>query len=220
MIAFTTAQLRVKPSWARAIVQELERGTAATSGPLALGQHSSPVDWATFYLRYAQFLDVSIRKPVTVAQMPGENCAYQADELYRRRALLSHGFWEVEMNRAILAEGGRMTRVPDAEAVFGPASTFKAACLNRFAHGRHSGADRIRRGERSPWQILSASPVGPLVLVLRAVRRVMRIREHRIRFTVALPWFLVFACSWAAGEAWGAVQGSGIGAMSDLAEVP
>jgi hypothetical protein len=50
-----------------------------------------------------------------------------------------------------------------------------------------------------------AAPIVPLVLAQRAARRVWPSGRDRGRFVVSLPWFLVLAGAWAAGEAWGAL---------------
>jgi len=216
IIALTTGEMRVGPSWARTLIEEIEAGAAAAGGPIRLASRSGPSGWAIFYLRFWSHLDESLSSRRPVPQLPGENVAYVADQLSRRRALLSHGVWEAELNQAIAADGGGIVRAGGAAAEFAPAQTFRAMVLGRLAHGRHSGATRIRRGERRRWHVVASAPAVPLLLAARAARGVLPARRHQARFLLSLPWFLVLAAAWAIGEAWGALQGSGVASMSEL----
>jgi hypothetical protein len=57
-------------------------------------------------------------------------------------------------------------------------------------------------------QIVLAAPLVPFVLAMRAARRVAASHRDTMRLITALPWFIVLAACWAAGEAWGALRGT------------
>ena len=82
----------------------------------------------------------------------------------------------------------------------------RTIATHRFQHGREFGAGRVRGG-RPAWLLVLGAPAVPLILASRAASRVWGGGGSRPRFMAALPWFLVLASAWAAGEAWGAVRG-------------
>ena len=67
-----------------------------------------------------------------------------------------------------------------------------ASLRHRYAHGRHFGASRVAHGF-SALRIVAAAPLVPLILAWRAARRALPAPEHRRRFLLALPLFLVLA---------------------------
>jgi hypothetical protein len=214
-VAFTTAEFRVPPTWARVCLDTLDAGAAAVGGPLALAHGLDATSAATFYLRYSTFLEPGTPGGPAreVEHLPGENTAYVRDRILESRAPLDLGFWEAEINQVIRRAGGRLISVPEARATFHPSASFRSIARSRFAHGRHCGAGRVSRGERQAWQIVAAAPLVPFVLASRIARRVLRLPGHRLRFLGALPSLLTLAGAWSAGEAWGALRGSGLTPM-------
>jgi hypothetical protein len=159
-----------------------------------------------YYLRYWAFMAATLGSGMTTGEIAGDNAAYRRDCLDRHVATLAHGFWEVDFHRLVRAEGGWLAAVPAAVVEFGQSFPLRTIVRHRFAHGAHFGAGRVRGGTRSAWQCVLAAPLVPLVLAARAGSRAMRQRTDATRFVTALPWFLVLAASWAAGEACGALR--------------
>jgi hypothetical protein len=93
--------------------------------------------------------------------------------------------------------------IPDATAWFGDHTPFGSMAARRFAHGRHSGAFRVRSGIRTRWQMVLGAPLVPFVLLGRVARRVARVPGHMMNFASSLGAFFVLATAWAAGEAIG-----------------
>jgi len=205
VVAFTTAHFLVERSWARALLSGIEAGATGASGFLALAKGTGPVDWAIFYLRYSAFLGRDGADIGAVDEIPGDNAAYRRDALDRHAASFSEGFWEVEFHRLIRPEGARLTFVRGAEAGFRPSASLISFARQRFGHGCHFGAWRVKMRIRRPWQIAAAAPLVPILLTARIARRVLGRRSERGRFLVALPALLVLAAAWAAGEALGAL---------------
>ena len=83
--------------------------------------------------------------------------------------------------------------------------SFRASTIlhHRYAHGQQFGSGRVTGGSRKAWQVLLAAPLVPLVLAVRAAPHAAR-APHPWRFLLALPWFVLLAGAWAAGEAVGA----------------
>jgi hypothetical protein len=206
IVAFTTGHCLVSPDWARSLVRALDGGAAAAGGPLVLGPETRPLDWAVFALRYSAFIPERLGSGRIRGELAGDNAAYRRDAIDRHAASFASGFWEIDVHRRLRADGGWLEAVPAAVVEFGRSFPLRTIVGHRFAHGTHSGATRVQSGARTPWQIVLASPLVPFVLAGRAARRLVPVARGRSRFVVALPWFLVLAAAWAAGEAWGAMS--------------
>lgn len=203
-VAFTTGHCVVPSGWAHALLGALARGATGAGGALRLATGTGPVDWAVYLLRYSAFLP-----PLPdgeVAELPGENAAYQRSALLRHAVGLGEGFWEVEFHRRIRAEGGRLVGVPEATVDLGPSFSFASFFRQRFQHGAHFGEYRVSTAGAPRWRGVVAAPLVPFLLSARILRRVAPRSELRTRALLALPLLLPLACAWAAGEAWGALR--------------
>jgi glycosyltransferase involved in cell wall biosynthesis len=208
VVAFTTGHCLAGPTWARSLIAAIDAGAAGAGGPFAIAAGARPLDWAVFFLRYSAFLPAQMGSGRISGEIAGDNAAYSRRALEPHAASFAGGFWEIDVHGRLRAAGGWLAAVPDAVVHFGrsfPAATIFA---QRFAHGRHFGAARARGGTWARWRIVLAAPFVPFVLALRAARRVWPSGRDRARFAAALPWFLVLAAAWAAGEAWGALAGA------------
>jgi hypothetical protein len=183
----------------------LDEGATGAGGPLTLARESGPLDWAVFFLRYSMFTPDQMSGGPISSEIAGDNAAYRRDALDRHAAALQDGFWEIDFHRLVRAEGGWLAAAPAARVEFGRSFPLRTILRQRFAHGAHFGAARVRGATRRRWQIVLAAPLVPFVLAARAGMRVRRRAADRLRFVAALPWFLLLATSWALGEAAGAL---------------
>lgn len=215
IVAFTTAQCTVQRGWARALVQCIAAGFVGVGGGLELAAGASCTDRALFHLRYSAFPGgggggSGVRCQET-HEIPGDNAAYRRDALLRHDKSLDRGFWEVDFHRRIRAEGARLARAYEMTVQFALAPSLASLAVQRFQHGRHSGAWHVFSGVRKRWQIIAAAPLVPGVLLLRIVRRAAGPRAGgssalRPLFGSLLP-LLILSSAWAAGEAVGALVG-------------
>jgi glycosyltransferase involved in cell wall biosynthesis len=204
-VVFTTGHCTPRPGWLRAFRHGMRDGIVAVGGPLVLASRTSPLDWAVFYLRYSAFTERTIgRDGPTEREIAGDNAAYRRRVLERHASLLGNGFWEVDIHRAVRAEGEKIAVAGAATVEFGPSFPLRTIARHRFAHGRHSGRGRVLKGTRGCWASVLAAPLVPGVLALRAARRVVGAPRERWRFAASLPQFLLLAAAWAAGEVQGA----------------
>lgn len=207
IVVLTTGHFDVKPTWIARLADGLASGQRGVAGRIDLAPETSITDWATYYLRYSEFVSEPERtRPVN--GIPADNAAYDGEEIRRFVAASSDGFWEVEFHRQIHASGGSLALVNGAPARYGRSFPFRTILAHRFHHGRHSGAWRVENGDRSRLLVIGAAPLVPFVLAARVWRRVSGLPEHRHRFRRCLPVFLALAASWAAGECVGAVAGA------------
>ena len=200
VVAFTIAQCVVDPGWARALLDGIQGGAVGVGGRLAVRRGSSATGRATFYLRYSAWLSVADGPATEIA---GDNAAYDHAALRSVREASGAAFWEVEAHARFRAAGQRLVVHPGATAWFTDRTPLGTMAARRFAHGRHSGAFRVRSGIRTRWQMVLGAPLVPFVLLVRVARRVARAPGHMAGFATSLGAFFVLAAAWAAGEAIG-----------------
>lgn len=212
VIAFTTGHCLVSTQWASSLIEAIDGGAAGAGGPLVLASTARVLDAAVYYLRYSAFMPMTLGDGRIAGEIAGDNAAYDRVWLDGHADSLVDGFWEVDFHRLVRAEGGWLAAVPAAVVQFGRSFPLATIVRQRFAHGAHFGAGRVRGGSRTALQIVLAAPLVPAVLAARAARRVALDRRSVLRFVTALPWFVVLASCWAAGEAWGAISKPSFGA--------
>jgi hypothetical protein len=170
-----------------------------------LADGTGPVDWAVFYLRYARFMPHTLGSGRISGEIAGDNAAYSRSSLDRHSSTFDRGFWEVDFHRLVRADGGWLAAVPAAVVEFSRSLPFWTIFHHRYVHGCSFGGGRVSDGTRAAWQVVLAAPLVPFLLAARAVPRAAG-GPGVWRFLVSLPWFLMLAAAWAAGEAWGALQ--------------
>ena len=200
VVAFTIGQCIVGPGWARALLEGLRSGAVGVGGRLAVRPGTTATGRATFYLRYSAWLSMPDGPAREIA---GDNAAYDLAALKRVRESESAPFWEVEAHARFRQLGQGLVIHPGATAWFTDDTSLSTMAARRFAHGRHSGAFRVRSGIRTRWQMALGAPLVPIVLLVRTARRVARAPGHFVGFTSSLGAFMVLAVAWAAGEAIG-----------------
>jgi hypothetical protein len=205
VVALTTGHVIVGPGWARALIGALGAPAGAAGGSLGIGPGTSLVDWAIYYLRYTPFLAETWPDGAVAGEIAGDNAAYCKTDLDRHASMFAHGFWEVDFHRVLRGDGRTIVATRGAHADLGPGFRARSFCRHRFRHGVTFGRARVGRGESRARLVLGA-PLVPLVLAARIGRRIAPYRAHLARFAASLPILLLFASSWAAGEAMGALS--------------
>ncbi len=203
-VAFSINQCTVPEGWALAILDGL-RGDAGVGGPLDLAPHTSRTGRAIYLLRYSAFLRTGADTRREVRDIAGDNAAYRR-ELLLQVGTYAHGFWEIEAHHGLRAAGHTLALIPGMAVTFGGSPRLGPFMRQRFAHGQHFGAWRVRGGGRRPWQIVAAAPLVPFVFLLRTARRVAGTRIGIGQLARCLGPFLSLAAAWAAGEASGALR--------------
>lgn len=206
VVAFTTSHMRVEPGWAEALLGGL-RDAAAAGGPIRLGDEARLLDRAIHLLRYSDF--AADRRPPNVEEIPGDNAAYRRDVLGRNEDLLREGFWEVEVHRRLRAQGKSIAWVPAARARLERSYDAVTFLRQRYRHGRHFGRYRAHELGTPVLRIVALAPLVPAVMAFRALSRSKRQSGGLPAALPALPWLLLAASAWAAGEARGALSGGG-----------
>jgi hypothetical protein len=206
VVAFTIAQCTVGSDWARSMIEGIRSGASGVGGRIDVRPGTGATGRATFYLRYSAWLPSAVG---SVSEIAGDNAAYDRAALRAAEAEASDAFWEVETHARFRQLGRTLIMHPGATAWFTDETGLATMAARRFAHGRHSGAFRVRGGIRTRWQMVLAAPLVPFVLLMRVARRVAQGRGHVLGFVTSLGPFLVLAVAWAAGEAIGAFTAEG-----------
>ena len=200
VVAFTIAQCLVDGGWARSLLDGIAAGAVGVGGRLDVRRDTGATGRATFYLRYSAWLAT---RDGPAHEISGDNAAYDHQALRSVRESAAAPFWEVEAHARFRALGRELVVHPGATAWFSDETPLATMAARRFAHGRHSGAFRVRSGIRTRWQMVLGAPLVPLVLLVRVGRRVALAPRHALGFVSSLGAFLVLATAWAAGEAIG-----------------
>lgn len=205
IVAFTTDQLRVASTWARALLSALASGATGAGGPIELGPGADAATAAAYFVRFSGFSPRIWPAPRRARDIPGDNAAYPREAILRHADLLERGFWEVEFHRRFEAEGGILQMEPGARATLIGPVPFAAMVTHRYRHAREFGSSRVKlHGERRI-KLMLFGPLVPFVLMARMAGRVLPASGERRLFLKALPWLALLSTAWAAGEAAGAM---------------
>ncbi len=207
IVALTTTQFTVSEHWARTFIAEMERrGLAAAGGRVKLSDKARSLEHAVFLIRYSEHMGSDgIEGPREIA---GDNAAYLKDAVARVFPHYASGFWEVDVHRELRAAGLVIGRVPEAVAEFSPSLSMSDMLANRFTHGSHFGAYRVRALGWPRWRAIAVTPLVPVVLLARIFRRVRRGGQSLAPLLVLSPMIVLLLGAWAAGEARGAITGA------------
>lgn len=194
--------------WVRSLVE----GTATDEwkvrgGPVTNGA-ASLAGWVIYFSRYNAFLPPVNEGPVRT--LPGTGACYPRELLLRHAALLRDGFWESELNEALLRENVTFWMSPGLAVQQRQARGLLEFTRLRFRHGRLYGARRIGTpGTLRSLALFLRTPLVPFVLLARSARAVGSRPQYGGRFLMALPWLFLTFCSWAGGESLGYLLGAG-----------
>jgi hypothetical protein len=206
VIAFTTDQLLVGPSWARSLLDTIGSGALGAGGPIELAPDADGATCAAYLARFSAFIPSVWPTAGGSRDIPGDNAAYRGDALRQHADLVEAGFWEVEFHRRFERDGGVLRMEPAAVATLAVPIPLGDMVRQRYHHAREFGAERVRRHGASRLKLLAAAPLVPLVMLARIGRRTRGSAAARRIFWKALPRLGLLAAAWAAGEAAGALR--------------
>ena len=205
IVALTLGSMTPDPGWNRALRETLAGDLAGVGGAIEPEPSMGRLDWAIHLCRYSSYLLPFPEKDVK--DLPGDNAAYRRAAIDPLRDTWKSGFWETEVDAAILAAGGRLRVTPRMVVRQGRSAGFAPFCRNRFRHGIESGRHRARLFSL-PGRLLRAAlvPAAAAALLLR-IRRRSAERGRATGFRRALLFLSVFLLVWSLGEAIGYVGG-------------
>ena len=206
IVVLTTTQFRPRETWLDALLRRFDDATVVgVGGTIGLAARTGMLGRAVYFIRYSEHLPSATAPPPH--DIAGENAAYRRDAVLRSYPGVAGGFWEVDAHRMMRAAGGRIVQARDAVLDFAPVLTIRAMLSNRFVHGGHFGAYRVRTLKWPRWRAVVVTPLVPFVLLLRIVQRVWRAGRSATEVIAALPAIVPLLSAWAIGEAVGAISG-------------
>ncbi|MFN2633156.1 MAG: hypothetical protein ABR610_07050 [Thermoanaerobaculia bacterium] len=216
IVALTLASMAPVPGWAAAVRDAIGGGVAGVGGAIEPGPGLTALDWAVHLCRYSAYLRPFSNR--LVSTLPGDNAAYRRGEIERWRPLWAGGFWETEVDAALVASGARLILTPAIVVHHGHSAGFIDFCRNRFAHGIRSGQSRRKTAPRFTTAVrVLGAPLVPFVLLIRIARRAAS-RGYAARFLASLPFLLPFLAAWALGEAVGGCRSRETGLAARFGE--
>lgn len=203
VFACLTSEFTVQPDWARGLLEVLATGAVGAAGAIELGPGAGTTAAAAYLVRFSPYLPGPGSEPRQVSNIPGDTAAYSRDAVAAFPDLLAEGFWEVQFHHRFAANGLKLLLLPRPLAIFWPRRGLRASLLLRYRHGREFGITRVTRNRDSVLRLLLGSPLVPVVLVSRIVRR--SAAGGRIGLAIrAFPALAMISVAWAWGEAAGA----------------
>jgi len=201
LIAITTSQFRPAADWVAQIRAAHDRLSApAIGGAIDPPEGRGATAWATYFLRYSQYL--RYRDEQVVDELAADNASYKRGIL--SPDALHHGFWELEFHRQLQAAGEFLVYVSRIRVRQQASYGFWGFVSQRLRHGRKFGRDRARTwGLARRAAYLCAFPLIPIILLGKIVTRIGRGGRYFGQLAAALPVLCCFIAAWALGEAWG-----------------
>jgi len=203
VVAFTTTDMIVDPSWAGTLLRAVQEGAAGAAGEIRVATHAGINVRAVYLMRYSAYAPPITPGPVR--DIPADNAAY-ARTVLNLVPDLAGGFWEAELHRRLPPEAGPLMLVAGAGATLVSAPSPTAFVRQRYRHGVRFGAFRVSAGGEAALAILLRAPLVPAVLLARIGRRCLARPGLRRTYVACFPLLLVFAVAWALGEAMGALR--------------
>lgn len=214
VIAITTAHFRPAPDWVQAIRSAHARWhRPAIGGRIEPPRGGGAVSWAIYLLRYSTYL--TYQGEQAVPDVAGDNASYKRGAWQALPDLARDGFWEQELHRRLCAERQGPVFVPAIRVTQRHAFGFCSFLCQRFRHGKQFGRARAHRwGAALRLVAIAASPLIPILFLVKIVVRVLRSGQYLGPFLLALPALLCFLLAWSAGEACGYLSAVGRGSPS------
>ena len=208
IIAITTAHFTPAPNWVEAIRSAHARWhNCAVGGKIEGPREGSAVGWAIYFLRYSAY--IGYHQEQAVPDVAGDNASYKRIALARLPHLLRDGFWELDFHRRLRMEGQAPVFVPTIQVTQHQCFGFWCFFRQRFQHGKQFGRSRAQQwGAVLRLAAGVASPLIPVLFLVKIVSRVLRSGRHIGRFLLAMPALGCFLLAWSAGEACGYLFGA------------
>ncbi len=213
IVALTTASFEPAGDWLAQIACVHREAFAGVGGAIVQAPSGSLCDLAVFLCRYWRY------QPPFPAQrvrdFAGDNASYKRAALDTVESCWAEGFWEQNVHTALLDAGHELLLTPEIGVSHLSSFTFLGFIRQRLRHGLEFGRDRSRRmsaGRRALFAL--ASPVIPLLYLLRITRSVIPRPGVRARFLWSLPVLMFFLTSWAVGECAGYLRGPKVSGRS------
>jgi hypothetical protein len=193
--------------WCEQVLSAHERLPHAVIGGAVEHDARGALNWAVYLLDFGRYQLPLARGPASY--LTDVNVSYKRDALEQVRALWADRYNEVTVHWALASSGVTLWQEP-AIVVCEDRGRLELGGLlrERIAWGRLFGATRARVVPfKARIALALASPLLPLVLVARTLRRAFTQKRQRVICVLVLPHLLLLATAWSIGEALGYATG-------------
>jgi len=206
-VALIEDHCRVTPRWARAAVAAHEHGHAVVGGPIRNVATTRVRDWAAFFCEYSAFMEPFPEGPA--GHLTGMNVSYDRNAIAAIEDLLRDGRWETWLHARLRERGFGLYCADGMVLEHDKDSGVGEFLSQRWHYSRsYAGMRNETLGRRRILYALGA-PLLPPVLYWRIARNVFSRGRRRREFLLSTPLILLYAVTWAAGEAFGYALGGG-----------
>ena len=165
------------------------------------------LNWATWFLDFGRYQNPLPEGPSNF--LTDVNIAYKRTALQRIRSVWENGFNEPDVHGRLLADGETLWMSPDI-IVYQHRSglTLGQIIRERFVWGRYFAGNRVRGKSlpvRTGYSIATLAVPG--IILLKKTRDVVRKKRLLGTYLRALPYILLLALGWSAGELTGYLTG-------------
>ncbi|MEP7308825.1 MAG: glycosyltransferase [Acidobacteriota bacterium] len=208
VVALTEDDCVVDAQWCGAVIRAHREPWVAVGGAVEPGPYTRASDWAVYFFEYGRFMLPFDQRESSV--LPGNNVSYKRRALAEKSFVETEGFYEVFVHEAWRRQGLPMLITPTLIVTNRHTWPRSHVTVNPFHHGRGFAARRVARQSWLRRGMLALlAPLLPLLQVYRIIRLIAARGRLIVQLVRAIPWFVVFGTSWAAGELVGYLFGPG-----------
>ena len=193
-------------NWSAAVVSAHASPHAAIGGPVEKYQPDRPLNWAVYLRELGTFMP-PVQEGVTSA-LTDCNVSYKREDLRAIEPVWSAAFHEHQVHAALRERGGTLWLSTALITYQQRSLKLCPAVAERYVFGRLYGG--LRAGDISAGKrlaLIAASPLLPLLLLVRVLSGVLGKRRHVGACFAALPYLMLFSLVWSWGEFVGYVTG-------------
>lgn len=206
VVALTEDHCVPDAGWGEAILAAHRAPHAAIGGPVDKRGPDNATSWAVYLLDYARYASPLPEGPAR--ELTDCNVSYKREALVATASLWATEFHEPEIHGALTAQGSTLWQSPAIAVQQQRTLTLSAALRERFDFGRLLGS--LRAASAPPARRVMLAVLGcavPLLIVWRVLTHARRAPALRAPLLRTLPWVVLLAAAWGAGEIAGYATG-------------
>jgi len=187
-----------------------ERPEIAIGGAVELYEpdQCSLVSWGNYFNEYGGFMLPLEAGMVNI--LPGSNISYKRQALANTELFRKKSFWKAFVNWDLESGNNPLWLAPSVRVYLNKPLSFKEFFHSRYYHGRCYAAMRVAgKSGLVRWFRALTTPLLPVLFLWRLARSYWPKQRYRRQFLLTLPFMFMFNLSWAWGELWGYLCGSG-----------
>lgn len=206
VVALTEDQCIPPEKWCAHVVAAHASSQAAIGGPVEKLRPDRLLNWAIYLRELGTYMPPVAEGPA--AALTDCNVTYKRAALEAIEPAWAAAFHEHQVHAALQERGETLWLSPALITYQQRSLALRPALAERYAFGRlyaglRSGA--VSTGTRIG--LIAASPLLPVLLLVRVLANVIRKRRHVGACFAALPYLVLFSLAWSCGEMVGYVTG-------------